>query len=142
MLTDTYGIEAFLEDFNLYHTNLWTGIRQDSGDPFEFTDKMVAHYKKLRIDPMSKTIVFSDSLNVDKAIKLNKYCEGKIKCSFGIGTYFTNDFPDGKALNMVIKLSKINGIPVVKLSEDPKKAIGDPDAIKVAEWTFFNKPLK
>ena len=140
-LPDTYGTDAFLEDFSLYHAKLWDGVRQDSGDPFKFTDKIVEHYKKLRIDPMSKTIVFSDSLDVDKAIKLKEYCKNKIKCSFGIGTNFTNSFSDGKYLNMVIKLSKINGIPVVKLSEDPGKAIGDPDAIKVAKWTFFRKPL-
>ena len=79
MLTDTFGVDAFLEDFDLYHAKLWTGTRQDSGDPFKFVDKMVDHYKKLRIDPMSKVIVFSDSLNVDKAIKLNEYCKGKIK---------------------------------------------------------------
>jgi nicotinate phosphoribosyltransferase len=140
-LTDTYGMAAFLEDFNLYYAKLFDGTRQDSGNPFEFVDKMIAHYRKLRIDPLSKTIVFSDSLNVEKAIKLNEYCKGKIKCSFGIGTHFTNDYPDGRALNMVIKLASINGVPVVKLSEDPSKTIGDPDAVKVAEWTFFRKSL-
>jgi nicotinate phosphoribosyltransferase len=142
MLTDTYGVDSFLEDFSLYHAKLWDGVRQDSGDPFEFTDKMVDHYRQLRIDPMSKTIVFSDSLTVEKAIELNEYCiEKGIKCSFGIGTHLTNDYPDKKALNMVIKLKSINGIPVVKLSEDPRKAIGDPDAIRVARWTFSGDPL-
>ena len=141
MLSDTYGTNPFLEDFSLYHAKLWDGVRQDSGNPFEFTDKMVYHYKSLKIDPMSKTIVFSDSLNVDKTIELNNYCKGKIKCSFGIGTHFTNNYPDGKALNMVIKLAAINGVPVVKLSEDPGKAIGDPDAVRVAKWTFFGEDL-
>jgi nicotinate phosphoribosyltransferase len=146
-LPDTYGVDAFLGDFSLVHAKSWDGVRHDSGDPKLFTDKIIAHYQKLRIDPTTKTIVFSDGLDVPTAIDLNNYCKGKIRCSFGIGTNFTNDFKrlsDGtksKALNMVIKLRDVNGIPVVKLSDTPTKAIGDPDAIRVAKWTFFGDKL-
>lgn len=140
VLPDTFGVDAFFNDFNLHFASLFDSIRHDSGDPFKFADKVIAHYKHLRIDPMSKTIIFSDGLDVDLAIKLNEYCKGKIKCAFGIGTNFTNDFQD-KALNMVIKLFKVNGIPVVKISDEPTKATGDVDALKVALWTFFGKPI-
>lgn len=147
-LTDTYGLDAFLGDFSLFHAKSWDGVRHDSGDPRAFVDKIVAHYQKLRIDPTTKTIVFSDGLDVKTACSLNSYCEGKIRCSFGIGTHLTNDFnkrsepsQKSKALNMVIKLRDVNGIPVVKLSDTPTKAIGDADAVRVAKWTFFNQPL-
>ena len=141
-LTDTYGIDAFFKDFSLYHSKLWSDVRQDSGDPFVFVDKTVEHYRKMNIDPLSKAIIFSDSLNVDKCVKLNEYCKNKIRCSFGIGTNLTNDFPDKKYLNMVIKLKTIDGIPVIKLSEDINKSIGDKDAIRVAKWTFFGQNLE
>jgi nicotinate phosphoribosyltransferase len=146
-LCDTYGLDAFLGDFSLLHAKSWDGVRHDSGDPKVFTDKIIAHYQKLRIDPTTKTIVFSDGLDVPTAIDINEYCKGKIRCSFGIGTNFTNDFKrtsDGtksKALNMVIKLRDVNGIPVVKLSDTPSKAIGDADAVRVAKWTFFGEKL-
>jgi nicotinic acid phosphoribosyltransferase len=90
---------------------------------------------------MSKVIVFSDGLNVEKCLEIAKYCKGKIRCSFGIGTHFTNDFEGSPALNMVIKLWSCNGIPVVKLSDSEGKVMGDPDAVKVAQWTFQNEPL-
>jgi nicotinate phosphoribosyltransferase len=141
-LTDTYGTDSFLKNFTLELSKIYDSVRQDSGDPFKFTGKIINHYKKHKIDPMSKTIVFSDGLNVNKAIAIKNYCEGKIKCSFGIGTHFTNDgFKDSPSLNMVIKLWSCNGIPVVKLSDSPGKEMGDKDAIKVAKWTFFNEPL-
>jgi len=141
-LTDTYGTDAFFNDFNMRLSKLYDGLRHDSGDPFKLTDKAVAHYKKMRIDPLSKVIVFSDGLNIDKAIKIKEYCEGLIKCSFGIGTHITNDFKDSPALNMVIKLYSCEGIPVVKLSDSPSsKATGDADAIKVAKWTFNGQSL-
>ncbi len=96
--------------------------------PFSFTDKIIEHYEKLKIDPTTKTIIFSDGLNVGTAIDISKYCKNKIRCSFGIGTYFTSNFVKlsnksvkSKPMNMVIKLTKINEIPVVKLSDSPGK---------------------
>jgi len=146
-LTDTYGSDAFFEDFNLKYSKTFDGVRHDSGDPFEFVDKTIKAYKKHKIDTTSKTIVFSDGLDVMQAIDLNKYCdENNINCSFGIGTFLTNFFLDSEGersepLAIVIKLKKVNGLEVVKLSDYKFKATGDPDAIRVANWTFHNQPL-
>lgn len=132
-LTDTFGVDAFLKDFTTLYAKLFDSVRHDSGNPFEFTDKMVDHYKKLRIDPMSKTIIFSDGLNTDLCIELNDYCKNHIMSSYGIGTHLTNDV-DVKPLNMVIKLIMIDGNHVIKLSEDPGKGIGD---LKTREMVQF-----
>ncbi len=145
-LTDTFGTEAFFEDFNLSLARQYD-VRHDSGSPTDFADRVICAYKQHGINPATKVIVFSDGLNVEEAIKIAKHCEGKIRCSFGIGTNFTNDFTkkDGlttsKALNMVIKLATVDDIPVVKISDSPTKAIGDKDALRIAMWTFFKKPL-
>lgn len=136
-LTDTYGTEAFFKDFDLLLSKLYDGCRHDSGCPFKFGEKVINHYKNHKIDPMSKTIVFSDGLNTDKAIELKKYFDGRIKTSFGIGTHMTNDFPGHeKPLNMVIKLWKANGNPVVKLSENPEKAMGEEKAIEMYRYVY------
>lgn len=142
-LTDTFGTQAFLGDFDDYLANSFDGVRQDSGDPKRFVDEIVAHYRRLDLNPLYKTIVFSNALRADVDVPvLQAYCQGKIGCSFGIGTNLTNDFgPDAPALNMVIKLTKLNGVPVVKLSDDRSKGCGDSDALRVARWTFFNTPL-
>ncbi len=140
-LTDTYTTDSFFKEFNLRMSKLYDGVRHDSSSPFIFTDKAVAHYKKMGINPLHKTIVFSDNLNIEKAIEIKKYCEGKINCSFGIGTHFSNNFLDSPALNMVIKLWSCNGVPVVKLSDDKGKEMGDPDAVKIAKWIHYGEPL-
>lgn len=143
MLPDTYGTVSFLKDFSLEKAKLYDGLRHDSGDPYEFTDHVVNHYKKLGIDPTTKTLIFSDGLNVETAIKLTEYCKDKIRCSFGIGTFFTSDFNKkssnlkSKAMNMVIKLTMIDGVPVVKLSDSPGKAIGDPKMIEIMKYIHF-----
>lgn len=130
-LTDTFGLNAFLKDFNTKYAKLFDGVRHDSGDPFEFADKIVAHYSSLKIDPSSKVIVFSDGLNTDLAVELCKYCKViGIKSSFGIGTHLTNDVGI-KALNMVIKLISINNTNVIKLSDVPGKHTGDKDTIDI-----------
>jgi len=140
-LTDTYGSKAFFEDFDGYLARLFDGVRHDSGDPFEFARKAITHYKSLGINPMSKTIVFSDGLTAKLAAEINERFKDVIRCSFGIGTHFTNDFHNSKALNMVIKLWSCEGVPLVKLGDDEGKAIGDPDAVRVARWVFNDKPL-
>lgn len=134
-LSDTFTTPVFLKAFNKKYAKLFDGVRHDSGDPFAFIDTMVQHYRKLRIDPMSKTIVFSDGLNVDKAIQLNNACAGRIKCSFGIGTNLSNDV-GVKPLNMVIKMVATqpdNGefIPTVKLSDTEGKHTGVPSEIEL-----------
>lgn len=140
-LTDTYGSEAFFDDFDGKLARLYDGVRHDSGSPFAFGDKVIKHYQKLGIKPLSKTIIFSDGLDVDLAIEIKDYFKEKIGVSFGIGTHFTNDFENSKALKIVIKLKYVNGIPVVKLSDDNGKIQGDTDACRVAKWTFFGTPL-
>jgi nicotinate phosphoribosyltransferase len=132
-LTDTFGLDAFLKDFNTFYAKLFDGVRHDSGDPFQFAKKITDHYKHLSIDPISKTIVFSDSLNADLAIELKKYCKDiGIKCSFGIGTHFTNDVGI-KALNIVIKMVAINGRHVIKLSDVADKQTGDLETIALVK---------
>jgi len=141
-LTDTYGSDAFFRDFDSELSRLFDGVRHDSGDPIEFAGKTIKHYKSLGIDPSTKTIVFSDGLNVDKAIELQKFCDTNIRCSFGIGTHFTNDFPSITPMNIVIKLYSINNIPVVKLSDSPGKEMGDPAAVAEAQYVFRNKKIQ
>jgi nicotinate phosphoribosyltransferase len=128
-LTDTFTTNVFLRSFNRKLAMLFDGLRQDSGFPEEFTDKAVNHYQKLGIDPISKTIVFSDGLNAVRAVDINKYCQGKIKCSFGIGTNFTNDVGE-EPLNIVIKVTAAQQpswpwTPVIKLSDSNGKITGD-----------------
>ncbi len=102
--------------------NNYTGVRHDSGDPYEWGEKIIAHYKKFGIDPKTKLLLFSDSLDFDRAQKLNDYFCGRAKTSFGIGTFCSND-TDEEALNIVIKLQYVNGRPVAKLSDDAGKAM-------------------
>lgn len=140
-LTDTFGTSAFLGDFTGMLVRAFDGVRHDSGDPYDFGERIINHYDGQRIDPLGKTIVFSDGLNSELAAEIEKYFRGKIKTSFGIGTHLTNDFPECKALNMVIKLWSVMGIPVVKLSDVIGKQIGDSDALRVANWTFSGTAL-
>lgn len=151
-LSDTWGTEAFFNDFNKNLTQKFDGFRHDSSDPFIFTDKVIQHYTKYGIEPLDKKILFSDSLDVEKCIKLNDYCKNKIQCSFGIGTHMTSDFKKAsdptqisKPLSIVIKLSSIHDgqrmVPVVKFSDDLEKATGDADAKAVAMWELYGKKI-
>ena len=115
-LTDTITTKCFLRDFQLTYATLFSGVRHDSGDPFAWGDDMIEHYKSLGIDPKSKTLLFSDSLNFEKATKLNTYFSGKAKPAFGIGTYISND-TDVPSLNIVMKTTKCNGTDVAKISD-------------------------
>lgn len=140
-LSDTLTTEIFFHAFDTKFAKLYDGVRHDSGDPFDFTDKVIEHYKKMRIDPKSKVIIFSDGLNPEKAVEIKDYCRGKIMCSFGIGTNFSNDV-GVKPLNMVIKMTaaKPEGsewLPTVKLSDSPGKYTGDLDAIETAKRVLY-----
>ena len=104
-LSDTYTSESFLTNFSRKQAKLFDGVRCDSGDELEFVDKLIDRYKELGIDPATKTIIFSNALDFEKALSLYKYCQGKIRCSFGIGTNLTND-TGYKPSNIVMKLSK------------------------------------
>lgn len=115
-LTDTLTTDLFLLDFDYLQASTYSGLRHDSGDPFIWGDKILAHYKKLGIDPKNKTLLFSDSLDFDKAEQIYQYFKGKCKVTFGIGTYCSND-TFATPLNIVIKLQYVNGKPVAKLSD-------------------------
>jgi len=136
VLPDTFTLDVFLKSFNFKFASLFTSVRHDSGDPFEFVDKVIAHYKKLGIDPTSKTIIFSDGLNVTQAAEIKEYCVGKIKSSFGIGTHLTNDYGI-KPLNMVIKISEVlvNGEwnYAIKLSDNPGKNTGNAEEVNLCK---------
>ena len=121
-LTDTITTDLFLLDFNRSMVNNYSGVRHDSGDPFEWGEKMIAHYESYGVDPRSKLLLFSDSLDFDRAQALYDRFKNRAKVSFGIGTFCTND-TDENALNIVIKLQYVNGRPVAKLSDAPGKAM-------------------
>ncbi len=121
-LTDTVTTDLFLLDFNRSMVNNYTGVRHDSGDPYEWGEKMIRHYESYGVDPRTKLLLFSDSLDFDRAQKLFDYFNGRTKVSFGIGTFCTND-TCVPALNIVIKLQYVNGRPVAKLSDTPGKAM-------------------
>ena len=115
-LTDTLGTDLFLRDFNKLQAMCYTGVRHDSGDPYEWGEKIIQHYLKMGIDPKTKTLLFSDGLDFEKAQAIYDHFNGRINVSFGIGTYLTND-TDVDALNIVIKLQYVNNHPVAKLSD-------------------------
>ena len=121
-LTDTITTDLFLLDFNRAMVNNFTGVRHDSGDPYEWGEKIIAHYKKYGADPRTKLLLFSDSLDFDRAQALYEYFRGRAKVSFGIGTFCSNDTCE-RALNIVIKLQTVNGRAVAKLSDTPGKAM-------------------
>lgn len=125
-LSDVIGKEAFLADFDLLFAKAYDGARQDSGDPFEWGDSLIEHYKSLGIDPMTKVAVFTDSLSISRALQIARYFSGRIRTSFGIGTHLTNDF-DFDAPQIVIKMVRCDGWPVAKLSDSPGKSICDDD---------------
>lgn len=121
-LTDTITTDLFLLDFGRSMVNNYTGVRHDSGDPYEWGEKMIKHYESYGVDPKTKMLLFSDSLDFDRAQKLFDYFKDRARVSFGIGTFCTNDTSES-ALNIVIKLQYVNGRPVAKLSDTPSKAM-------------------
>ena len=123
-LTDVIGLDAFLRDFDLYFCKLFDGMRHDSGDPFEWGERMIAHLQGYRLDPNSKVLVFSDGLDMDQVMRLYARFRGRAKMSFGIGTNLTNDL-GVPPLSIVMKMVRCNGQPVAKLSDSPGKTMCD-----------------
>ena len=119
-LSDVYGMSAFLRDFDLYFCKLFDGARHDSGDPFQWGERMLAHYIANRVDLRTKTLIFSDSLTVPRTIELYQQFRGRCQLAFGIGTNLTNDL-GYEPLQIVIKMITCNGQPVAKLSDTPSK---------------------
>lgn len=140
-LTDCITMDAFLRDFGPEFANIYQGLRHDSGDPVEWGEKAIAHYLKLGIDPMTKVLVFSDNLDLPKAVELYKHFASRVNLSFGIGTRLTCDIPQVKPLNIVIKLVECNGKPVAKLSDSPGKTICHDKAFVRALRKAFDLPL-
>ncbi len=129
-LTDAITTDCFLKDFQLTYATLFSGVRHDSADPYEWGDKMIAHYEGLGIDPKTKTLLFSDSLNFEKATALFRYFDKKAKTAFGIGTFISND-TCVPALNIVMKTTACNGMDVAKISDVPGKGMcKNPDYVK------------
>ncbi|WP_410471564.1 nicotinate phosphoribosyltransferase [Faucicola mancuniensis] len=125
-LTDVVGMDAFLQDFDLYFAKLFDGLRHDSGDPYAWGDKAFSHYKKLKINPKTKMLNFSDGLTLEKAWDLYQYFKDRFQLGFGIGTHLTNDMGQ-TPLNIVLKLVECNGQSVAKISDSPGKTMTDND---------------
>ena len=123
-LSDVYGINAFLRDFDMYCCKLFDGARHDSGDPFAWGERLIEHYRKNRVDPRTKTLIFSDGLTVPRTIELYQQFKGRCLLAFGIGTNLTNDL-GYEPLQIVIKMVRCNGQPVAKLSDTPSKNMCD-----------------
>lgn len=141
-LTDTITTDCFLKDFQLTYATLFSGVRHDSGDPKEWGDKMIKHYESLGINPKTKTLLFSDSLDFKKANELFHYFNSRTNVAFGIGTYISND-TDVPALNIVMKVTKCNGMDVAKLSDiDGKNMCKNPEYIeylqRCLDWRMAN----
>lgn len=140
-LTDCITMDAFLRDFGQHFASRYQGLRHDSGNPVKWGEKAIAHYKSLNIDPRSKTLVFSDNIDLNKAVELYRHFGQRTDVIFGIGTRLTCDIPKVKPLNIVIKLVECNGKPVAKLSDSPGKTICQDKAFVKALRKAFALPL-
>ena len=121
-LSDVYGMNAFLRDFDMYFCKLFDGARHDSGDPFLWGERMIEHYKANRCDPRTKTLIFSDGLTSPRCIELFERFHGRVQVAFGVGTNLTNDVGPN-ALQLVLKMVQCNGQPVAKISDTPGKTM-------------------
>lgn len=140
-LTDVVGMDAFLNDFDLYFAKLFDGLRHDSGDPVVWGEKALAHYARLRVDAHSKRLVFSDGLNIDRALQLYAHFADRAPTGFGIGTFLSNDL-GVQPLNIVMKLVSCNHQPVAKLSDSPGKTMcSDETFLAYLRQVFKVKPL-
>ncbi|MCX7274575.1 MAG: nicotinate phosphoribosyltransferase [Burkholderiales bacterium] len=126
-LSDVYGMSAFLRDFDLYFCKLFDGARHDSGDPFDWGERLIAHYDSNRVDPRTKTLIFSDALTFPLAVRLYRRFADRARLAFGVGTNLTNDL-GYQPLQIVIKMVRCNGQPVAKLSDTPSKNMCDDEA--------------
>ncbi len=137
VLPDAYGTAAFLRDAPEWVAD-WTGFRPDSAPPIEGGEKIIDWWRRMGRDPKSKLLIFSDGLDVDAIIDTYRHFEGRVRMSFGWGTNLTNDFAGCaprnveslKPISLVCKVSDANGRPAVKLSDNPRKATGDPAVVE------------
>ncbi len=144
-LTDAITTDCFLKDFQLTYATLFSGVRHDSGDPYEWGDKMIEHYNSLGIEPKTKTLLFSDSLDFERATAINRYFKDKAKTAFGIGTFIAND-TKVEPLNIVMKTTACNGMDVAKLSDiEGKGMCKNPDYIhylkRCIDWRMKHETM-
>ena len=136
-LTDCITMDAFMRDFDLYFAKLFDGLRHDSGDPVAWAEKDIAHYRKLGIDPMTKTLVFSDGLDLPRSLEIFRALRGRINVSFGIGTNLTCDIPGVAPMSIVLKMTDCNGQPVAKISDEAAKTqCRDPNFVSYLRHVF------
>ena len=145
-LTDTITTDCFLRDFHLTFATLFSGVRHDSGDPYEWADKMLAHYRKNGIDPKTKTLLFSDSLNFEKATAIYRRYKDECQVAFGIGTYISND-TSVPPLNIVMKVTRCNSEDVAKISDtEGKEMCKNPEYVdylrRSIKWRMENEKVK
>ena len=141
-LSDTYGFDAFLRDFDMYFCKLFDGARHDSGDPFDWAERLIEHYRNNRVDPRTKTLIFSDRLSFPLAIEIARRFHGRAKIAFGVGTNLTNDL-GYEPINIVIKMTECNGQPVAKLSDSPGKTVSkDAGYLRYLRQVFGLEPVE
>ncbi len=141
-VSDTYGTDAFLRDFDMYFCKLFDGARHDSGDPFEWGERLIAHYKKNRVDPRTKQLIFSDQLSFPLAIAIARRFHGRAITAFGIGTNLTNDL-GYEPINIVMKMTECNGQPVAKVSDSPGKTVSkDAGYLRYLRQVFGLEPAE
>ena len=141
-VADTYGTDAFLRDFDMFFCKLFDGARHDSGDPFDWGERVIEHYRRNRVDPRTKTLIFSDQLTVPIAIQIARRFHGRALTAFGIGTNLTNDL-GYEPINIVIKMTECNGQPVAKVSDAPGKTIStDEGYLRYLRQVFGLEPAE
>jgi nicotinate phosphoribosyltransferase len=136
VLPDAYGTAAFLRDAPDWVAD-WTGFRPDSAPPIEAGEQIIRWWQDKGRDPRGKLLIFSDGMDADTIEATYRHFHGRVRMSFGWGTNLTNDFrscdPEGDAalspLSLVCKVTRVNGRPAVKLSDNPEKATGEPAEI-------------
>lgn len=124
-LTDVIGVDAFCRDLDRYLAKLYDGFRHDSGDPIEWGEKIIRRLEALDVDPTRKRLVFSDGLNFERAVAIYRHFRGRINTAFGIGTWLMGDFGVNEPVNIVMKLTRLNGQPVAKITDSPGKIMCD-----------------
>lgn len=138
-LTDVFSSDHFLnKDFDLYHAKLYDGLRHDSGSPYTWADKCIKRYEELKVDPKGKELMFSDSLNFEKALSIHRHVNGRARVGFGIGTNLACDVEGVEPLSIVMKLVRVHGEPVVKFSDDPIKNVCEDESFLNYAASVFN----
>ena len=121
-LTDTITDKMCRMDMDFKFASSFKGVRNDSGDPIEWGENWIKHYEKLGIDPKTKTLLFSNSLDFKRADEIYRHFAGRVNVAFGIGTYLSND-TFVNPFNIVMKMTTCNGHPVAKISDDAGKGM-------------------